>query len=87
MSFTPTTLCRIAHGNGFTIWSYRTTDAQADVDTEDYFVNAINQINIGDVIFAISDTNTKFAILVCNENDGTTIDFANITNLAAADGD
>lgn len=87
MAFTPTTLARMAHANGFTHWVYRTADLAADVDNVDYFLEAIRQINVGDLITVIANGGTEFAQIVCNFNDGTNIDFADINNLAAADTD
>lgn len=91
MALVRTNLAMLANaGNGGPrLWSYVTTDLATDVDTTDYFLGSIEDLNVGDVIFASVDTDGTpgYGIFVVNLNNGTSIDVANLTSLAAADTD
>ena len=64
MSFDRTGLCRIGgSGTGGSTWQYTSTDAKAVVDNADYFLAAINELSIGDVIIC-KDTTTATAPVV-----------------------
>ena len=87
MAFTSTTLARLGHANGITFWIYKTADAPAVIDTVDYFLAAIKSINVGDLIYTLASGGTAFGFFVCNANDGTVIDVADMLDAAAADTD
>jgi len=71
-----------------TIWSYNATaDAQADIDAADYFLAVINQVQVGDVLIAVTDSNAKYGTYLCLSNDGTAIDFTNATVGTVTDSD
>jgi hypothetical protein len=76
-------------GNGFHIWHYTTADVNTSVDGASYFNAAANEMNIGDVIFANTDTGGTpvYGIFVVNANNGTTVDVANMVSLSATDSD
>ena len=64
MSFDRTGLCRIGgSGNGGSTWQYTSADAKTVVDNADYFLDAINEFNIGDLIIC-KDTTTPTAPIV-----------------------
>lgn len=74
-----------ANSTAPTVWSYTTPDAAATVQVEDYFVDAIREIKLNDIMYWVTSTGTTPVVTIsyCNENDGTTIDFVNgdvITN-------
>jgi hypothetical protein len=51
MAFARSGLCRIGgSGNGGSTWQYTSTDSKIVVDNADYFLDAISEFNIGDMI-------------------------------------
>ena len=57
-------LCRIGgSGTGGSTWQYTSADAKTVVDNADYFLDAINEFNIGDLIIC-KDTTTPTAPVV-----------------------
>ncbi|MCP3675274.1 MAG: hypothetical protein GY829_12485 [Gammaproteobacteria bacterium] len=91
MAFSRSTLQRIggANSDAGSMWMYRTADTAATVNTADYFLDAINEINVGDVILSMSATGGTpvLTITYCNANDGTTIDVVDGTAISATDTD
>ena len=71
------------------LWLYRTTDTAATVNTADYFLSAINEINVGDVIFSMSATGGTPVLTVtyCSSNTGSAIDVVDGTVISATDTD
>jgi hypothetical protein len=78
------------------LWTYRTADVRADVDTAGYFDNGAttntgvrNLMAVGDVIFVHANTGgtLQFGILVVNSNSSGIIDTSDATLLGAADSD
>ena len=64
MAFARTGLCRIGgSGTGGSTWQYTSADAKTVVDNADYFLDAINEFNIGDLIIC-KDTTTPTAPIV-----------------------
>ena len=64
MAFARSGLCRIGgSGTGGSTWQYTSTDAKTVVDNADYFLDAINEFNIGDLIIC-KDTTTPTAPIV-----------------------
>jgi|TARA_R110002050_G_scaffold205851_2_gene341592 hypothetical protein len=64
MAFARSGLCRIGgSGNGGSTWQYTSTDAKTVVDNADYFLDAISEFNIGDMIIC-KDTTTATAPVV-----------------------
>lgn len=55
MAYTPGNLVRLSGGNGFAHYRYDTLDAHADVDTNGYFNNEDDDLNlaVGDIIDVI----------------------------------
>jgi len=63
MAFAASGLTNLAYGNGFGLWVYSSADAIATVNTEGYFNDASDMLNVRDVIIVI-DTNTPTTSLV-----------------------
>lgn len=85
MAYSASGLTLIGGASQQRLWYYTTADAIADVNTEDYFLDAINMIQKNDVIICVTSTGGTPVVshAYCNENDGTTIDIVDgvaITN-------
>lgn len=92
MAFTRSTLARSsshANSNVPVTWNYTTTDALADVNTADYFLDAINELQAGDLIYGVTSTGTTsvHAHYLVLSNDGTAIDVSDGVVIAVTDGD
>lgn len=76
-------------GNGFHIWHYTSTDAKATIDTAGYFNNASSEMNVGDVIFANTNTGAtpEYGMFVVNANSSGTVDVADLVSLSGTDTD
>jgi hypothetical protein len=87
MAFARDGLCRIGgSGTGGSTWQYTSTDAKTDVDNADYFLAAINELALGDLIIC-KDTSTPatpvVTITYIKANNGTTITAAAGTTITA----
>lgn len=90
MAFTQANLSLVAYsGNGFHIWHYTTTDAKADIDTEGYFNDMANEMNVGDVIHANTSTGgtPEYGIFCVNANASGVVDVADMVSLSGTDTD
>lgn len=91
MAFTRDSLARIgsANSNAGGMWLYKTADTIATVNTADYFLAAINEIKLNDVIFVTSSTGGTpvVSIAYCNGNDGSAIDVTDGLTVTATDSD
>jgi hypothetical protein len=76
-------------GNAPALYSYSTTDAIADVNTEGYFNNLSDSLEIGDLIYCVTSTGgTAVATLVyVLSNSAGVVDVNDGTTLANTDGD
>lgn len=76
-------------GTSPTIWSYTTTDTQADCNTAGYFNNASLMLAVGDLIYMwTSSGGTPVAVLAqVLSNASGVVDIADGTVLAATDTD
>tara|TARA_R110000803_G_scaffold4908_3_gene16305 strand:+ start:1925 stop:2185 length:261 start_codon:yes stop_codon:yes gene_type:complete len=64
MSFYRTGLCRIGgSGTGGSTWQYTAADAKTVVDNVDYFLAAINELSIGDLIICKDTTDPAVPIV------------------------
>tara|TARA_R110002012_G_scaffold22589_6_gene77894 strand:- start:9204 stop:9467 length:264 start_codon:yes stop_codon:yes gene_type:complete len=64
MAFARSNLCRIGgSGDGGSTWQYTSADAKAVVDNADYFLAAISELAIGDLIIC-KDTTVPTAPVV-----------------------
>lgn len=91
MAFNRDNLARFgsANTNASAMWVYNTADTIADVNTADYFLSAINEIRLNDIIFVVSSTGGTPVVTItyCNANDGTTIDVVDGLTVTATDTD
>jgi hypothetical protein len=64
MAFDRVGLCRIGgSGNGGSTWQYTSTDAKTVVDNADYFLPALSELNIGDLVFCKDTTNAAAPVV------------------------
>ena len=87
MAFARSGLCRIGgSGTGGSTWQYTSTDAKTDVDDADYFLAAISELQLGDLVIC-KDTSTPatpvVTITYIKANNGTTITAAAGTTVTA----
>lgn len=91
MAFSRDGLSKIGGQNSdaFAVWAYKTADTIATVNTADYFLSAINEINLGDMILVYSSTGGTpvMTIAYVNANNGTTIDIVDGLTVTATDTD
>lgn len=87
MAFSAAGLAFLAGANngGPRLWSYKTTDAKATVDTSGYFNDASAQLNVGDVIFAV--VSNGYGAFLVNSNSSGTVDVADLVDFNATDTD
>lgn len=74
-------------GSAPRLWMYSTADAIATVIAADYFLSAINELEVNDVIIAVTSTGGTPAVTFTyvNANDGATIDVVNGLVIPATD--
>ena len=89
MAFASTDLSVLAYANGFTLWHYLTTDGHTVVDTSGYFDAAAPVLRPGDMILANTGAGAGKAagILVVANNNGSTVDVADLTQLGGTNTD
>lgn len=76
-------------GSAPQVWSYTSTDAIADANTEGYFNSVSDEVAVGDLIHCVTSTgSTAVATLVyVLSNTAGVVDVNNGTTLANTDGD
>ena len=90
MAFSASTLGYIGGpSTGPRLWSYRTADAKATVDSSGYFNDASNVLNIGDCIHMITSHggSVEFGLMVVNANASGVVDCADLVALGGTDTD
>jgi hypothetical protein len=94
MPYTANTLVPMGHGNGSSIWHYRTQDpltGAGSVRLAGYFNAARAQLNLGDVIFVIvtnaSNVPTGAGIVLVNDVAGANVDVTDALALTVTDTD
>lgn len=95
MAFAASGLKLLMNCVGFNFYLYDTADAAADVDTADYFLKAINQLNIGDVILRRTGTLSEGGLSaittagfhVVKDKSATSIDVTDALALTMTDTD
>jgi len=64
MAFSRTGLCRIGgSGNGGSTWQYTAADAKTVVDNADYFLAALSELNIGDLVICKDTTDAAVPVV------------------------
>lgn len=74
-------------GNAPSIYTYKSADTQATINTAGYFNSLASILKVGDVIFIYDTTTPSLVISYVNANDGTTVDIADGTTVSATDTD
>ena len=76
-------------GNSPRLWMYTTADTIADVNTADYFLSAINELSLNDVIIAVTSTGGTPVVTITyvNSNTGSAIDVVDGLTVTATDTD
>ena len=89
MAFSASSLTNLATASGVNLWHYTTADTIADVNTADYFLDAINMIRANDVMMIVTSTGSTPVVshAYCNSNTGTAIDIVNGVAITATDSD
>jgi hypothetical protein len=79
----------MAYANGIRFWTYKTTDTAATVDTAQYFNGAVEDVQVGDLIWALIDTDgtPQYGFFVVLSNDGTDVDVGDMTQIGGTDTD
>lgn len=72
-----------------TLWTYKTADTAADLNTAGYFNDAAADLTVGDLIYAVTSSGGTIvaALYYVLSNDGSTVDVNDGTVLAATDTD
>ena len=74
-------------GNAPQMWSYKSADAIADVNTEWYFNDASDVLKVGDLIY-VFDSNTPTAnLVVVLSNASGVVDVSNGESISVSDSD
>lgn len=89
MSFNAAKLQPLAQGGGgFTLWHYDAgADTNATVDTANYFQEAYNLMNAGDVILVKANSGAAIGLHWVNSKTGGNIDVTDALALTATDTD
>ena len=90
MAFSATGWATIAagkSGNAPALYSYKSADTQATINTAGYFNSIASILKVGDVIFIYDTTTPSLVISYVNANDGSTVDIADGTTVSATDTD
>lgn len=90
MSFLRQGLARVSGANtdASSLWMYATADTIATVIAANYFLDAINEINLNDLIIVTSSTGGTPAVTFTyvNSNTGSAIDVVDGLLIPATDG-
>lgn len=90
MAFTRSSLYQVGPGGSSPrLWVYSTADTQAVVRATDYFLDAINELSLNDIIHVVSSTGGTPVVTISyvNANNGTTIDTVDGLTVTATDTD
>lgn len=76
-------------GNGPSIWSYSSTDAQSVIRASGYFNSVASVLKVGDIIFCYSATGGTpvMSTAYVNSNTGTVVDITDGVTVTATDTD
>lgn len=85
MSFTRNGLARLggANSDAGSMWLYKSgADNYATISGTDYFLDAINELKLGDTMIVV-DSGAVQSITYVDSNDGSTIDIATGNTITA----
>lgn len=74
-------------GNAPSVYSYKTADTQATVNTSGYFNDLATMLTVGDVIYVYDTTTPSLVITYVNSNSSGVVDIADGTTVSATDTD
>ena len=84
-----TTFSAAKRGNAPAMYGYKTADTIATVNTEGYFNDLSDTLEVGDVIYCVTSTGSTAVCTLTQvlSNSSGVVDVADGTTLAATDGD
>lgn len=74
-------------GNAPSLYSYKSSDTQATINTAGYFNSLSTILSVGDIIFVYDTTTPSLVITYVNSNSGGVVDIADGTTVSATDTD
>lgn len=74
-------------GNSPSLYSYRSTDTQATINTAGYFNSLSSILRVGDAILIYDATTPSLVLTYVNSNSGGVVDIADGTTVSATDTD
>jgi len=74
-------------GNAPSLYSYKSADTQATINTSGYFNSLSTLLAVGDVIFVYDSTTPSLVITYVNSNSSGVVDIADGTTVSATDTD
>ena len=74
-------------GNAPSLYSYKSADTQATINTAGYFNTLSTLLAVGDVIFVYDSTTPSLVITYVNSNASGVVDIADGTTVSATDTD
>lgn len=92
MAFTRANFCAAssqANNSAPRLWMYRTTDTTADCNTSGYFNDVANELTVGDLIYAHTDTDGTpgYIMFPVVSNASGVVDVSDGTALETTDSD
>lgn len=90
MAYSSTGFSTIAASKGGvapSLYSYKTADTQATVNTSGYFNGLSTLLSIGDIIFVYDTTTPSLVLTYVNGNASGVVDIADGTTVSATDTD
>ena len=74
-------------GNAPQMWSYKSADAIADVNTEGYFNDASDVLKVGDLIYVFDSNKPTANLVVVLSNTSGVVDVSNGESISVSDSD
>ena len=87
MAFNSANLTQLAHGNGFALWHYTSSDAIATVNTAAYFNDASDMLSVRDVIICVDSNTPTTDIVSVLSNASGVVDVSNGLAITESDSD
>ena len=82
------TVCASKAGNAPSMYLYKTTDTQNDVNTAGYFNDLSSVLSVGDIIFVYSSASSgSLVVTYVNSNSSGVVDVTDGTAIGATDSD
>jgi hypothetical protein len=82
------TVCASKAGNAPSMYLYKTSDTQNDVNTAGYFNDLSSVLSVGDIIFVYSSASSgSLVVTYVNSNSSGVVDVTDGTAIGATDSD